>query len=97
MRTQTTRTIAGRVNADGSLATGSEVASIRNSTGNYTLRFAPSFRLQQINVLTFNSGNTIWYVAAGQTDRSVTLIVIAASTGAALDAGFVFTAVGAGA
>jgi hypothetical protein len=36
-------------------------------------------------------------VAAGQTDRSVTLIVIAASTGAALDAGFVFTAVGAGA
>jgi hypothetical protein len=26
MRTQTTRTIAGRVNADGSLATGSEVA-----------------------------------------------------------------------
>jgi hypothetical protein len=95
MRTSATRTITGRVNSDGTLASGTEVGSRRNSVGNYTLTFASSFRLLQIILVPYQSGNTVAYVASGQTDRTVLLILAAATTGAGQDSGFVFTAVGA--
>lgn len=48
MRSQTTRTIAGHVNADGSIATGSDFTCQRISAGNYMLTFPVAFRLRAL-------------------------------------------------
>lgn len=91
MRTQTTRVIAGRVNANGTIAVG-EFAVQKGGTGGYTVVLPATTRLIAV---TASPG-----AAANQTaDVSFTLassfgvVVYTANTAAAIDAAFGFTAV----
>lgn len=55
MRSQTTRTIGGRVNGDGSSASGGPFSSRRTGTGAYALELASDVRLLALSVVSANA------------------------------------------
>jgi hypothetical protein len=91
MRTATTRTISGRVNADGTIANGSEFTVHHNGTGNYVLTFAG----QRLRSLTTSGGSGAFpsLPVADTFDTNTCRIVVAnAGATAAVDGPFNFTA-----
>lgn len=84
--------IAGRVNADGSIASGDGFAVQFVSTGVYTLRFAPGFRLVGIShgvaAGGFYMGMTV------NADGSIDVRTYLTSTSAAASAAWGFVAAG---
>jgi len=96
MRSQTTRTIGGRVNSDGTVAVAGAFAARKIATGKYVLTFPDGFRLAGIGVTPYNAGNTIYYIEnSTMTEKSVQFQFAAATTSGAQDAGFTFVATGA--
>jgi hypothetical protein len=85
--------IAGRVNADGSIAAGDGFTVQKGAAGLYTITFAGGFRLVSLTATamtgTFHIGSL-----SGFTERSVSLTMFVSTTGAATDAQFSFTATG---
>jgi len=84
------RTIGGRIASDGSVAGGSGFASNKNSTGNYTIKFAEGIRIVGFSAMG-NGSQVIVYTAASPTGNSVTLQSINTAFVAA-DAPIIFTA-----
>ena len=84
--------IAGRVNADGSIAAGDGFSVQKTGTGTYVITMAPGFRL--LSVVT--SATIVNQAAAGavQNDRVFNINVFLCSTGALSDQPSCFTAVG---
>jgi hypothetical protein len=84
--------IAGRVNADGTIAAGDGFTSVRNSIGNYTITFAPGFRIISYQA-TPAAGVPRFLYAAPYGASSVTMGLATAANALADDA-FAFIAVG---
>ena len=80
MRTQTTRAIGGRVNADGTLITG-EFSSRKTATGIYVLTFPPNVRLisavastgnnPTVNATSVYTGNTVQVTVTNMAQAAV--------------------------
>lgn len=89
MRSQTTRTIAGRVNADGTAATGAGFTSRKTGTGAYTVTLTGDVRLIAATSSSYAAGVTL-AATLNAADRSfgVTAVV----SGALADAPFTFAA-----
>lgn len=81
--------IAGRVNADGSIASGDGFTVTKGATGLYTLNFPSSFRLVALTPAPFNNG-----FGTGQNAVPGQVFIFLSSTAAAADSAFSFIAVG---
>lgn len=90
MRTQTTRTIAGRVNTDGSIASGSGFTSQRTATGAYTIRL-PGSRLIGASA-SCAQGQSIVAATSAMVAESFNVVMFIGVTGAQADSAFGFTA-----
>lgn len=97
MRTTTTRTIAGRVNADGTPANGGPWTSRKIATGQYTVTVPPGFRLMGAAASYFSFATYIIAVVSAMTESSFTVSTFTSTTGAAGDNPFTFVATGASA
>jgi hypothetical protein len=84
--------IAGRVNADGSIAAGDGFTVQKGGVGAYTLFLAPGFRA--ISCPASCTAVNQAACANVQSDRQVSVNVYLCSTGALADLAFSFTAVG---
>ena len=84
--------IAGRVNADGTIATGDGFQARNAGAGVYVLTFAPGFVLQGITFTKFGA-DTPWYISA-ISENSVTWISVSSIAAGGVNAAFMFTAVG---
>lgn len=85
-------TIAGRVNGDGSIASGDGFTVQFVSTGTYTLRFPPGFRLVGVGLAINLGGYYGGYFA--NADGSVEVRTYLTSTSAAASAPWSFVAAG---
>lgn len=86
--------IAGRVNADGSIAAGDGFTVVRSSTGSYIVTFSSGFRLIAADVTPASAGGTVvGGYALAYTERSVNMQTIL-GTGAGTDVGLSFIAAG---
>jgi len=94
MRTVTTRTITGRVNADGTLAMGAGFSSRKTAIGDYTLGFAPDFRLASVSAHS-SSGTCMGVISYPAPNQA--RVAMAAYTGSLADTAWTFLAIGAGA
>jgi hypothetical protein len=92
-RRRTPEIIAGRVNADGSIAAGDGFTVAKGAAGVYTINFPSSFRL--ISGVG-NSATASGLKAADFTISAGALVVVmfTTSTGAAADTAFTFAAYG---
>jgi hypothetical protein len=85
-------TIAGRVNADGTIATGDGFTVSKGGTGNYTITFAPGMRLTAAV-----AGGTLaaggWAQTGGYSERAFTVLTYSTAN-VATDIAFSFIAVG---
>lgn len=94
MRTQTLRVIAGRVNgSDGSIVAPSEagLSSIRTSAGAFVVRLPASVRMLAVNTTALTNGTSTANVT-GATGNSFNVGTFTTTTGAAIDASFLFQA-----
>jgi hypothetical protein len=82
--------IAGRVNADGSIASGDGFTVQRSAAGTYNITFAPGFRVISA---TTGSGSELSYINAWG-PNSIQVISSATVAGAAADNNISFIAVG---
>jgi hypothetical protein len=84
--------IAGRVNADGTIAAGDGFTVSKGGTGNYTITFAPGMRLTvAVAGGTLAAGG--WAQTAGYSDRAFTVLTYSTAN-VATDIAFSFIAVG---
>jgi hypothetical protein len=83
--------IAGRVNGDGSIATGDGFTVQRTGTGNYIVTFAAGFRMTGFSA-TVASSNEIFYQSP--TDRTINVQTASTAGGALFDGAWAFVAVG---
>lgn len=91
MRTVTTRSIAGRVNTDGSPATGG-FSSRKAATGDYTITFPPDFRL---GAMTANSSvQTCIALVSFPAPGQARVLMLVYNTAAGADTQFSFVATG---
>jgi hypothetical protein len=81
--------IAGRVNADGSIAAGDGFTVIKGATGFYTINFPSSFRLLGLMATAYSNGFTV-----GQNNTPGMIAINVGTTGVAADSAFSFVAVG---
>lgn len=92
-----TRTIAGTVSFNGTVLTGSGFSVMRSATGLYAITFPPGFRHVGTTATAYSTGSdTRAVVDPMSTPNAVTVRTFAALNTLA-DAGFSFTATGAGA
>lgn len=84
--------VAGRVNADGSIAAGDGFTVAKAGTGLYDITFGAGFRLLSI-VPVVSNGNTRIPSTLNYTERSVRVSLFTTAV-AAVDDPFSFTAVG---
>lgn len=87
MRTQTTRVIAGVVNADGTIKTGIGFTSRKTATGTYTVAF-PGQRL----IAASASSGVVAFIAPISMTGDAMQLGITTSAGALVDNAFTFTA-----
>jgi len=95
MRTVTTRSIGGRVKADGTVASGGSFTSRKTATGTYIVNVPAGFRLTGV-AANFDGATFILATASMINDSSFQTNTYNSSTGAAADAQFSFTATGVG-
>lgn len=86
--------IAGRVNADGTVAAGDGFFSQRTQTGVYVVTFVPGFRLISMDPQLISQGNAYFAHSYAYTERSVGVAIFTV-TPTLIDWGFSFIAVGA--
>lgn len=87
-------TIAGRVNADGTIAGGEGFSVSKTGTGAYTIFLPRDFRLVSATV-TVLAGSAWTATAANYAATQIGVLTFVSNTAAAGDAPFMFTAVGA--
>lgn len=87
--------ISGRVNADGSIASGDGFTVQKGTAGLFTLTFAAGFRLTSIVTVSAASGVGRGTDAFPLGDRSATVTTFTMTTSALTDYPFCFNAVGA--
>jgi hypothetical protein len=85
--------IAGRVNADGSIAAGDGFTITKTGTGAYTLTLLGNFRMISVTV-TPMTGTFHIAVLSAPAERTTNIAMFVSTTGAVADAQFVFAAVG---
>ena len=83
--------IAGRVNADGSIAAGDGFSVQKTATGTYVLKFATGFRLATITATVVGGAGIVSPFSLTETGVQINVYNNAA---ASLDFAFAFTAVG---
>jgi hypothetical protein len=83
--------IAGRVNADGSIAAGDGFTVSKTGTGSYGIAFASSFRVVSASASVSTGGNLIFPFGFGSSNFAVSTTTAA---GAAADVQFSFVAAG---
>lgn len=93
MRTQTTRTVAGRVNADGTPATGSGYTSRKTGTGAYTVTITDGRILTAVVGTAQVGGGAGGISSSSYIDRTFNVATFSTNTLAAVDSAFAFTAV----
>jgi hypothetical protein len=91
MRTQTTRTIAGRVNADGSIANGSGFTVQRTAAGTYTITLTTGTLSAASASAASLAGGVFIASTQNHTGRSFGVVMASMAT-VATDAAFGFTA-----
>lgn len=85
--------IAGRVNADGSIAAGDGFTVQKTGTGGYTVTLAAGFRL--VAAPTAGAAGGLWVaVTSAFTDRSFVVGTYTTGTNSAADIAFTFIAAG---
>jgi hypothetical protein len=84
--------IAGRVNADGSIAAGDGFTVQKTGTGAYTVTLASGFRMLGAIVSPYATYGVVWQASA--TERSFVVSTVIANTGASSDMPFNIVAVG---
>jgi hypothetical protein len=90
-RTRTPEVVSGRVNSDGSVATGDSFSCVRNSAGSYTVIMPIGFRLSGATCSGYGGASITAIAAVGERFFSVLTYNVA---GAATDLSFTFVAVG---
>jgi hypothetical protein len=84
--------IAGRINADGTIATGDGFTVAKTGTGTYTVTLGTGLRLMGATA-TYFGGGTAFVQVSGYTERSFN-VATANNTSAAQDLAFSFVAAG---
>jgi hypothetical protein len=83
--------IAGRVNADGSVAAGDGFTVVKTGTGAHTLTFGPGFRFLSVSGQMIGGAGFMAVVSSAERSVNIQMYNTAA---AATDLGFTFIAVG---
>jgi len=89
--------VAGRVNADGSIAAGDGFTVTKGAAGTYTVAFPGSFRAVSVVAMPAGTASTVGIVTqnvGAVTGQAITVVVLN-TAGNAIDGAFMFTAVGA--
>jgi hypothetical protein len=85
--------VAGRVNADGSIAAGDGFTVVKGTAGNYTVTFVGGFRLMAVTTST-TSGSGYLVAPSAITASGFAAFNFNSSTLVAADVGFSFIAAG---
>lgn len=85
--------IAGKVNANGTIAMGDEFTVVKGTTGLYTLYFPANFRLISV-VGSSGAGSNALFVNGGVSENSIAIAMYTANTAVLVDVMFHFQAVG---
>lgn len=93
MRTQTTRTVSGRVYSDGSPASGGEFTSRRTALGQYMITVTPGLRLVAASASALGFAVCqVGAVAPSIAGQSFSVTTGVPNTGTGIDTGFHFVA-----
>lgn len=92
--TDNRQSVEGVVNADGSVAAGSDFLVTRTGAGAYTIRFTKPFKNKPSIRVTTQVGTFVFGVTNNVTSESFQVSVYASTTGAVSDSIFHFSAEG---